>query len=759
MKILYLCVLLILTLIMIGMTHQARKKNNDLLHALVRMSNTVAVVTVTYGLAICVPSDSVALFLQTMHYAATEWMLIFALSFLELYTGQKHENYLYKVIVIKVGVVSSLCMLLNVFFGHVVTCTTTYPNGRLMRVFTTGGVGYMVHMALCILLALTCFLILINAVASAASVYKVKYYPVLVAFICTFALETISQVLSTELDYALYGYVSLTITMVYYSVYHVFKGLITKTLSYVASESQNGVLCLDVYGKCLYANDIMWKLFPEVNKLEDFAALFTHSTDEEEKTDEVTRWTLERGNGDNKQYFEVTFGSITDTKDEAVGSYYSIYDNTENVREYEKARYMATHDQLTGLYNSGSFYINVNDWFNSGGLEEEGAYLVASDIKDFKLVNDLFGFEKGNELLSSFAQFAVEEFSDKAICSRINSDRFAFVIPKSEYSEDKFVHAVSRLSEVMEEENYNVILHFGVVEIADTSIPPHVLYDRARIALLLIKNEYDKTFSYYDDTMMRQLVREKELVGEFDKALEEKQFLMFLQPQMSVDGEMVGAEALVRWKHPEQGMISPGEFITTFEKASLIHKLDKYMWELAADKLREWQSQGRSDYHISVNISPRDFYYLDVYQTLVDIVTDYKIEPSKLRLEITESAFMIDPEKQLELIAKLQGYGFIVEIDDFGSGYSSLNMLKDMKANVVKIDMGFLRKTEDVDRAKLIIEVVVQLAKKLDMLVITEGVETQGQVDYLTSIGCDVIQGYYFSKPIEVAEYENKYFK
>lgn len=232
---------------------------------------------------------------------------------------------------------------------------------------------------------------------------------------------------------------------------------------------------------------------------------------------------------------------------------------------------------------------------------------------------------------------------------------------------------------------------------------------------------------------------------------------MFLQPQVATDGTVLGAEALVRWIHPERGMVPPGEFIEVFENAGLIHHLDQYIWELAAQKLQKWKRNGYDNLHISVNISTKDFYYLDIYKVFTDLVEKYDISPEKLKLEITETALMMELDKQLELIGKLQNYGFHVEIDDFGSGYSSLNMLKDIQADVLKIDMGFLRETENHERTRIILGMVVDLAKKLKMTVITEGVESKEQVDYLTEVGCDMFQGYYFDRPIAVSDFEARY--
>ena len=256
---------------------------------------------------------------------------------------------------------------------------------------------------------------------------------------------------------------------------------------------------------------------------------------------------------------------------------------------------------------------------------------------------------------------------------------------------------------------------------------------------------------------MKRSIEERRIIGEFERALEQNEFVMFLQPQVDEAGKAYGAEALVRWEHPERGLLSPAVFIDILEKAGLIYKLDRYIWEKAAEKLAEWKKNNAGAYHISVNISTKDFYLVDVYETFTGLVQKYEIDPEMLKLEITETALMSDFKKNMEILKRLQDFGFKIEIDDFGSGYSSLNMLKDISADVLKIDMGFLRASENEVKGKDILESIIVLADKLGMEVITEGVETEKQLSMLTRMGCKMFQGYYFSRPVPVDEFEEKY--
>ena len=202
----------------------------------------------------------------------------------------------------------------------------------------------------------------------------------------------------------------------------------------------------------------------------------------------------------------------------------------------------------------------------------------------------------------------------------------------------------------------------------------------------------------------------------------------------------------------------PGVFIEPFERNGMIVKLDLHVWELACRQLREWKDRGFADRYISVNISSKDFFFVDIYKEFTTLVERFGISPGNIKLEITETAVMTDLPKQLALIRKLREAGFIVEMDDFGSGYSSLNMLKDIQLDVLKIDMDFLRQSENEERSRTILKTVVALSRELGVPVITEGVETKDHVDFLTRIGCDIFQGFFFARPMKVADYEKKYF-
>jgi EAL domain-containing protein (putative c-di-GMP-specific phosphodiesterase class I) len=280
---------------------------------------------------------------------------------------------------------------------------------------------------------------------------------------------------------------------------------------------------------------------------------------------------------------------------------------------------------------------------------------------------------------------------------------------------------------------------------------------RANSALRTIREDLTRTVSYFDDAILQKIVLEQTVLGSFEEALGSGQFRMYLQPLVRKDGRVIGAEALARWYRPDGSMIMPGDFIETLETAGLIHKLDRYMWELAVKQLSLWKGTEKQDLTISVNVSAKDFYSIDVARVMTELVEKYGVDSRMLRLEITETAFLGKSDKYENIVSDLRQQGFLVEIDDFGKDNSTLSFLKDIKADVLKIDMSFLQGIKDNERNQIILKSVISMADSLGMDVITEGVETEEQLRVLTEMGCNHFQGYFFCRPVSVDVFEMKY--
>lgn len=757
MKVLYLLLLCGAVFYMNCLGVRIRKEKNPLSEALGRLFFVVKVTVLTSMLAILVPLKEAALFMQCLHYISTEWLLIFLLRFMEQYTDRLKSNGVSRGIFYVLTVISNISILLNMVFHHIVTCQyVDIGNGEMCFVFQTIQPWYNIHLYFLYFLAACNIGTLLVQAFKTTQFYRKKYTIALAMLLCTLVFDGVCNVMKFPLDYSLFIYVALAIFLAYYSVYYIPQVLISRTLSYVVADSRSGVVCFDVKGKCIFANEVAMHLYGNPEEISDLESVFLNEIESNDFSEvEDRQWNKVFSTKTREMHYSANFNRLYDEQGGYIGCYFILYDKTEDVERLARERYRATHDSLTGLYNRDYFYEQVLSALRADSDQEY--YMVCINIKDFKLINNLFGFSKGTEILIRIAQVLKDSLPEGTASGRMESDHFAFCIAKDLFQEEQILFHVSKAVNLLEDSEYQIHIHVGVYAIQKEDYDVSVMCDRANMAIDTVKNNYECTIAYYDKKLMERVMREKQLVAEFDSALREQQFVMFLQPQVATDGTVLGAEALVRWDHPERGMVPPGEFIEVFENAGLIHHLDQYIWELAAQKLQEWKANGRENFHISVNISTKDFYYLDIYKTFTELVEKYDISAEKLKLEITETALMMDLDKQLELLNKLKNYGFHVEIDDFGSGYSSLNMLKDIRADVLKIDMGFLRETKNRDRTKIILSMVVNLAKQLQMTVITEGVESKEQVDYLTEVGCDMFQGYYFERPIAVSDFESQY--
>ncbi|MEG2097013.1 MAG: EAL domain-containing protein [Pseudoflavonifractor sp.] len=420
----------------------------------------------------------------------------------------------------------------------------------------------------------------------------------------------------------------------------------------------------------------------------------------------------------------------------------------------KRLKYLAEYDALTGIYNKAKFFEATRRMMDENP-EEQFAFL-RFDVDRFQLINSFFGTAEGDKLLIYIAKHLAEDAAvfDNATYGRIESDVVGICLP---YEREKIENLVLHAKKTLEKynPNYDIVPSIGIYVVTDRSISVEEMYNRATLASKTCKGNYVEFYAYYSENMSTDLNHEQEIVNEMNFALESGQFEIYFQPQYNIHTNLpCGAEALVRWVHPRKGVLSPAEFIPVFERNGFITKMDYYVWEKACKCLRAWTDQGMEPYPISVNVSRVNVYNPRLAENLLELVQRYGIAPELLNLELTESAYTDNPVAMKKTMEQLQSYGFVIMMDDFGSGYSSLSLLKDIAVDVLKIDMRFLAKTEVAGRGENIIASVIRMAKWLNIPVIAEGAETADQVDFLRSVGCDYVQGYYFARPMPVAEYE-----
>ncbi|MGN1083553.1 MAG: putative bifunctional diguanylate cyclase/phosphodiesterase [Lachnospiraceae bacterium] len=404
-------------------------------------------------------------------------------------------------------------------------------------------------------------------------------------------------------------------------------------------------------------------------------------------------------------------------------------------------------DELTGIYNRQGFLTATEQLLKAH--PDLQFCLIYWNIRKFRITNDLFGWESGDKILIHWANNLTELLHGKlAVYGRLEHDNFVCCVQESFLENDEWTK-LGEISYATDETEYHFYSCCGLYKITDRTLPISAMIDKARAAMETIKNNYMALYAWYDDAIWNTLLEEQRMNSEFKTAIAEKQFQVYYQPICRAsDGLITGAEALVRWLHPTKGMISPGTFIPLFEKNGFISILDRYVWNEVCAMQQSRLDQGLETVSVSVNVSRVEFYNPNLCEDIRDIVKAHCISPELLKIEITESAYADNPMQVLEAVKKLHTYGFSVLMDDFGSGYSSLNMLKDLPIDILKIDMRFLDNFGKSQKAAIVLESIIRLAKWMKLSVVSEGVETQTEWEYLRSVECDLVQGYYFYKPM-----------
>ncbi|MEG2087908.1 MAG: EAL domain-containing protein, partial [Angelakisella sp.] len=420
----------------------------------------------------------------------------------------------------------------------------------------------------------------------------------------------------------------------------------------------------------------------------------------------------------------------------------------------KKLEYLAEYDALTGLYNKAKFFATTRAMLDAN--REERFVFLRFDVDRFQLINSFFGTAEGDKLLIYIArQMAADaQKCSKATYGRIESDIVALCLPYDKLVVEAMVRQ-SKNTLAQFNVNYDIVPSIGMYVIDDPTVSVEEMYNRATLAAKTCKGNYVDFYAYYNESMSVALTSEQEITNDMNFALQNGQFEIYLQPKYNIHTNLpCGAEALVRWRHPEKGMLSPGQFIPVFERNGFITKLDYYVWEQACKCLHNWILQGIAPYPISVNVSRVNIYNPNLVEMLLELVRRYGLEPALLNLELTESAYTDNPAAMKKAMTQLQGRGFAILMDDFGSGYSSLSLLKDITVDVLKIDTRFLSVSEVPGRGENIIASVIRMAKWLNIPVIAEGAETGEQVEFLRSVGCDYVQGFYYARPMPIVEYE-----
>ena len=407
-------------------------------------------------------------------------------------------------------------------------------------------------------------------------------------------------------------------------------------------------------------------------------------------------------------------------------------------------------DSLTGLYAKEFFYRRVEKYLKEN---PDGDYLMwVTDIDGLKIINEKYGIDMGNEILIMQSSGG-GEMEDFILGGRIEGDKLAALVKESALD---IIREISQKPDVgFDFPVPNVVIRHGIYHIRKgSSLPVQGMYDRALLALQKIKDTYGVYLAEYDDVMREDLLRQRQVAENAESALKEHQFVVYYQPKYDLRGQKTsGAEALIRWIHPTLGFMNPGVFVPLFEQNGFITKLDFYVWEEVCLALKEWKDNGMRMVPISVNVSRRDFEVEDLVEKVIAIVDRYGIDHSFFHIELTESSYSDNPQQIAQTIKKFHDSGFVVDLDDFVAGYSSMSALSELELDVMKLDMSIIR-NDDPTSDKSVLEFSMQLAKMMKLKTVAEGVETAEQVARITSLGGDFIQGFYYSRPLPKDQFE-----
>ncbi|MCM1178847.1 MAG: bifunctional diguanylate cyclase/phosphodiesterase [Clostridium sp.] len=412
-------------------------------------------------------------------------------------------------------------------------------------------------------------------------------------------------------------------------------------------------------------------------------------------------------------------------------------------------------DELTQLPNLDQ----MSKMIDSKIRNREAFILAVFDVKNFKLINDLWGYEMGDAYLC-FVGDKLKEFADVfEFACRCENDVFAVIVKNSSIAvcEDIMETLFKEIGSLPDNENYHVQYSCGLVQQEGNYDSAYVMFDCAKIAKANAKKHQGKNIMVYDDYAKEEMIRRQQLKDDLQEALDNEEFVVYLQPKYNLrDDTLAGAEALIRWNYKHKEFLPPNQFVPVFEEDGSIGLIDQFVLKKVSEKFRQWMEEGYELLPISVNVSRVQLTNRNLVKNIADTVREQEVPFEYIDLELTESAAFDNMKYLLDTMGEIEQIGFRLSMDDFGTGYSSLGLLRKMPLNILKLDKSFVDGyvNEECEKERLMICDIINMAHHLGITVIAEGVETKVQRDMLRDAGCEIVQGFYYSKPIPIEEYE-----
>lgn len=716
----------------------------------------VALVTVPiYSIFLMCDTLFKAMIFNGIYYICTDLLCYSMLLFILTYTAKYKIIKPVALIFLPLIIVDSVSLILNAWTEHTFQLTRTALENGFQYWSCSFTPLHYIHLSLCYSLCLFGLVELVHSIISEPNLYKGKFIAVFAGFIVVASANAFCYTQDLAIDFSVLLYPLLGIFIYYYSAYSAPRLLLTHSLTSVNESIEDAIIYFDVNDDCIFKNSKGRILFSENGEFsqEKARAFLIHARgvlQANKSTPPVEFFTV---NGEERQFEieseEVYYGY------NLIGSYLKLSDKTDEINKYLTQKFLANHDELTGAYTREHFFKACDEKIKENPNTEY--MMVSSNIRQFKLINELFGEDTGNKILISIARSAKTLAIHDSVLGRIGDDRFGLLVQKQYFTEDLIRSFFVEPQSILKDSMYKLNICVGICEAHGKDESAQMLYDKSQLAIKKSCNPYQSSFAYYNSDLMDELLREKQITTDFETALSQGQITMLLQPFFDANGNAMGGEALARWNHPLRGLLLPEMFIPILENSGLIHKLDTFIWEMAARQLEKWQKQGKDNVYISVNVSPKDIFYIDIADTFKQLLLKYSFNPQNLKLEFTEETLSKNLPEANKLFNELKQLGFEIGIDDFGHCYSSLNFLKDINADMLKMDMVLVQQNENDDRVKVILKFIVQISNALGMSLVSEGVENENQLKTLKELGFPYFQGFYFSKPIPISDFEEKY--
>lgn len=697
-----------------------------------------------------------AMLFDSLYFVSTDYITLYMLNLVFDLTGKQDKKKIPMKIFNVLTIIDAISQMLNCVFNHTFDLKWKVLESGFgfwsLELYWT----HYIHLGLCYVFVIATFILLVQGIIKSPMMYKKRYVAILVAYFVSIVTNMFCYSMDTPIDFSVLLYAVMACFISFFTAYMVPKQLITDSLNNFHATIDDSIICFDINDQYLFANENAEKLFEREGKFsKETAENFRREWVQNREMAENSFSSDEIFFIDKKEFhFSVEYQELKEDG-KKIGSYFKLQDRTDEINRLFKEHYVATHDALTGIYNREYFLKMCDEKLKSD--PDAKRIMIASNIKNFSLINELFGVRKGDEVLCVQADRMRSLAHRDNVYGRIINDKFAILMREEDFVPSIFINEIKLLGKNVSSSNYSLRIHMGIYRVEDSTESAAIIYDKALMALDAITDDYQQVLNYYDKTLMDRLLAEKFIISEFEKAISENQFQIYIQPIFDDKDAVVGGEVKVHWHNQEKGHIMPDYFIPTLEKTGLMYKLDLFVWEKAICTIKEWQLRGIKNKYISINISSKDFYYIDVENEILLLVEKYGIKHESLIVEISEDLISAEFEKVSLMIQHFHDAGVRVSIDNFGQGISSLNLLQLLKADIIKVDTLSLRDRDNIEKSNTIFKFVVEMAKQLNMYVIGKGLDRDEQYEDLKRIGYRYFQSDDIGVSLIKKDFEKKY--